>query len=100
MRKAKRSATARAKRAAPAGVCGILKRGIIAGKQDVKDDKRKITAQERLIAQLTKQGANPAIIQKAKDVLASLQDKLSTDEAQLSAFRDEYAAAGCPRPIP
>jgi hypothetical protein len=100
MRKAKRSAKARAKPTARAGFCGVLKRGIIAGKQDVKDDERKITAQERLIAQLTKQGAKPAIIKQAKDVLASLENKLASDEAQLSAFRDEYAAEGCPRPIP
>jgi hypothetical protein len=48
-------------------------------------------AAERLIQQLIRQGAKPAIVKQARENLAVLKHTLDSDEPQLSAFEDEFA---------
>jgi hypothetical protein len=94
MAKAKVKAKAKAKAKAQSGLsgfCRVLKSGIDTIKKDIIAERKNITAQS-FIRQLMNQQAKPAIIAQAQDRLTSLQDKLEGDEAQLSAFQDEFAA--------
>jgi hypothetical protein len=72
--------------------CQILKRGIDQLEKDVKNDEKSISTQEDLIQQLIANHAKPPIVEKAKERLQMLQSQIEGDEAQLSAFRDEFAA--------
>jgi hypothetical protein len=74
------------------GFCKVLSNGIKLLRKDIVADNKAISAQESFIQQLTKQGAKPAIIKQAKQRLTMLNDTLESDEAQLSAFQDEFAA--------
>ena len=74
------------------GVCKLLSDGIKELKKDIAADKKAISAQERFIRQLTKQGAKPAIINQAKQRLEMLNSTLEGDEAQLIGFQEEFAA--------
>jgi hypothetical protein len=91
--KAKKTTTARAKAAAPlSGFCKVLSDGIKGLQKDIVADDKAITAQETFIQQLIRQGAKPAVVDQATQRLTMLQSKLQDDEAQLSAFQDEFAA--------
>jgi hypothetical protein len=83
---------AKRKAKALSAFCRVLQDGIKAGKKDVSQDKKDIAAQERLIRRLIKTNAKPALIEQAQERLKMLKHKLETDEAQLSAFEDEFAA--------
>lgn len=86
-------AKAKAKtQAASSSFCNLLKRGIKEIEKDLITDGKNITAQENFIRQLRKEQAKPALIKQAEERLAMLQNKLELDEAQLSAFQDEFAA--------
>jgi hypothetical protein len=89
MAKAKAKAKARPPRPS---FCNVLKRGIEQLKKDIIADRKAIRLQEALIQQLIKQKAKPEIIKAAQERLAMLQSTLESDEAQLSAFQDEFAA--------
>ena len=74
------------------GFCRVLANGIKALGKALIDGRKAIAEQERFIQQLIAQGAKPAVIAQAKERLATLKDTLESDVAQLSAFRDEFAA--------
>ena len=74
------------------GVCKTLADAIKKCKKDIVLDNRAIDAQEALIQRLMSQGAKPAIVKQAREHLKVLNGKLESDEGQLSAFEDEFAA--------
>ena len=91
MVKAKRKAK-RAPKLSP--LCNTLKRGIDQLKNvDIPNDKKAIRSQEAIVRQLIEQHAKPELIQQAKDRLATLKNQLENDQAQLSAFQEEFGAS-------
>ena len=82
-----------AAKAGISGFCKVLSNGIKDLQKAIRDDRKAIADQKSFIQQLIKQGAKPAIVAQAKDRLTMLEDKLESDEAQLSAFQDEFAAS-------
>jgi len=90
--KAKAKHKAIAKTASKSNFCAVLAGGIKQITKDLATDQQKITAQQKLIAQLQQQNAKPTLIQQAQDRLAALQQQNDDDQNQLEAFQNEFQA--------
>jgi methionine synthase II (cobalamin-independent) len=90
--KAKSKRKTKVKAASKPNFCAALAGGIKQINKDLETEGVQIIAQQRLIAQLTQQNANPKLIQQAQDRLKALQQQNKDDLGQLEAFQDEFDA--------
>ena len=80
-------------------ICDLFASAIHQLRRDIPEDERQVEALQRLLdARQHRTSPDPAQIKLLSSRLEQAQQKLAEDQAQLTAFTEEFAADCPPRP--